>query len=106
MIKMSDEKPKVKYTDFDPNVQAILEEMCNRVGMTIEDVDFNDSQWYTKKEWTEFEQMDFEEWLYDYLKTNNEARNNVMAFPRKNSKLIRKTAKYWISNYGWKTKKE
>lgn len=93
---------KVDYKKFDKNIQEILNKMCEFVGANIEDVDFNNQQWYWTHSWDEKTQNEFIDWLVEYLKKNNDARNNIMRFPRKNSKQIRKVAEWFVFNYGWK----
>ena len=96
----------VKYTDFDPNIQEILEEMCNRVGMTIQDVDFDDDKWFSRKQWTELEQEDFKEWLVSYLKNNKTAKMSVINNARPSKKKLQEVADWFITQFGWTQKQE
>ena len=48
--------------------KEILTEMCKRVGLKYEDVDFSKEGWYMAHTWTEQEQDDFRKWLGEYLK--------------------------------------
>lgn len=65
-----------------------------------------DSEWYTRCEWTEKQQVEFIEWLTGYLMGNSEARRALMAGPWKNKRRCYLTAMEFTMFYGWKTKKE
>ena len=64
-----------KYTEI------ILREMCNRVNVKYEDIDFKKARWFMQYSWTEEQQDDFALWLNDYLMDTKEARQELMNSP-------------------------
>lgn len=48
-------------------LKLILTEMCSRVGVKYEDIDFAEEGWFRKHQWTEEEQENFHKWLGDRL---------------------------------------
>ena len=87
-----------------PHLRIILKEMCKRVGADFNKINFNKHEWFMKHTWTEKELMNFKEWFINYLYENTEARKEIMMFPLKNKMRIRRTASWFILDYGWKTK--
>ena len=82
-------------------LELILREQCNRVGATFEDIDFKKNDWYQQHTWTEKEQDDYEQWLIEYLYTNNRARKELNNDLPKNKKILTKGVTWHIGNYGW-----
>ena len=82
----------------------ILKEMCDRVGVAFEDIDFQEHNWFTKHRWTIHQEEDFAEWLANHLYENKEARNFILQIRSKNKTLCKKGAKAFIFNYGWSYK--
>lgn len=95
-------KEKVKYTDFDEHIQEVLSKMCEMVGTKIEDIDFNDEEWYYTHTWTDNQQEEFKKWLVDYLHKKHSARKLLTMVRTKDKKLLEKAASSFIFNYGWK----
>ena len=82
----------------------ILKEMCNRVGVAFEDIDFQEHNWFTKHRWTIHEEEDFTDWLAKHLYDNKEARHFILRITSKNKSLCKKGAKAFVFNYGWSYK--
>jgi len=93
MVKMN---IKNKY------MKRILKEMCKRVGVKYDNIDFAKSNWFLKYEWTQKEQDEFCNWLTNYLQKNEKARDSIMRIPAK--KLSEDASRYFIYQYGWKLK--
>jgi len=88
-------------------VDVILTEMCRRVGITLDDISDRyekDSSWYSRHEWTAVEMAAFEKWLVDYLYSNKKARQEICGTNLRNKSYLRKSAKWFVFNYGWKQK--
>jgi hypothetical protein len=84
------------------HLQEILDTMCKVVG--AKDVNFKKDAWFMDYEWTEEQQEEFRKWLVSYLMENKEARQEIMEYPRKHKPTIEKLSRYFIFNYGFKTK--
>lgn len=84
------------------HLQYILSVMCKRVGVDFNDIDFQKEDWFMDYSWTVSEQDNFQRWLEGYLEGSKEAREEIMQFPRKNKKDIKKVASTFVSIYGWK----
>ena len=87
---------KRKQKKLDDFYELALEEMFKRVGFESYDREFTNQQWwFTKREWTLEEEVDYTKWFIDtYSKTMGE--------PKYKSKEV---ASMFIFNYGWKLKK-
>jgi len=94
-----------KKQKFSKHLKIVLEEMCRRVDIGFELVNFEDENWYQKHKWTEKEQDDFVKWLTDYLYANTEARQELTTVYYKNKKQLKKVATEFTFNYGWSFKK-
>lgn len=83
------------------SVREVFGEMCQRVGVKLEEFNFNRPEWFMDYSWTVAEQDDFRKWLIDYLLKHKEARKALLTFQTKNKKLIAKAADWFILDYGW-----
>ncbi len=81
---------------------TILAEMCDRVNVKYKDINFKKERWFMEYSWDKEEESDFIKWVTEYLNSNKEARYEIMKFPR-NKRNIKKTAQFFVFNYGWAT---
>ena len=84
------------------DMREILTEMCRRVGVDVNTMDFSKQNWYWDHEWTAKEEADFQKWLGVYLREHN--------YVGKGKKRGEDWGEYEagkiIANYGWKTKQK
>lgn len=92
-----------KFFEEHPHTRAVLSKMCQMADTLLDDVDFNDHQWFCKHPWEAHQEDAFHKWLVEYMKKNSEARTEMMARPSSNMKEIDKFVSAFIFNYGWKT---
>lgn len=85
-------------------LKPIFEEMAKRVGITFEEIDFTDSEWYMKHKWTVQEEIDFKNWLITQLESNSELIDELEAegIVRRD---IKEMAIDFVIFYGWDFKK-
>ena len=86
-------------------IKEILLKQCKIVKADYNKIDFKKEDWYWDYRWTEQQELEFKLWLIDYIKTNKEARNELMTIPSNNKHFLNKFADQFSLNYGWKTKK-
>ena len=91
---------------FSESLQAVLREMCTRVGADYDSTDFSNPEWYTKYEWTEQEENQFEDWIVNYLYKNTKARREIMNSQIKKKSYLKKVAREFTFQYGWSFVKE
>lgn len=88
-------------------LKYVFEKMCTYVNVNIEDIDFQDNNWYENYEWTENQQKDFTQWLAYQFRNNNNVRKDVTKLSYRPSKIrAESTANWFILYCGWKLKKE
>ena len=85
-------------------LKHIMKEMCNRVGADYNTINFSESCWFDKYEWTKQEHDDFVDWLSDYLIKNKEARIGILNIDSPSKKMVNDFCKMFALNYGWKFK--
>ena len=83
-------------------LKVILTEMCNRVGVNYDKVNFKGKEWYMKHEWTMEDQDKFRDWLISYMKGNGDARRDLMSVSSSNKRFLTKFANSFLLNYGWR----
>jgi hypothetical protein len=88
---------------FSPYMTEILTEMCRRVGTTMDQVDWDDKEWYRAYEWSEEEQAKFQGWLVNYFYNNSKARRSMTTCHKHKGRLLM-AAKEFTFMYGWKFK--
>ena len=90
--------------DISNELKPVLTKMCEYVNANPEEIEWRNEEdpYFWKYEWTQKQEQDFINWLADYLYNNKEARNAIMEYPRKNKKICRRVAEFFVWNYGWK----
>jgi len=94
-----EELSKHMTTKLNKHIQIILKEMCKRVKAPYSKIDFKKDDWFMDYKWTEKQENDFAKWLMEYMKTNPEARRQLMRIDHKD--WAGKFANDFIGNYGW-----
>ena len=92
--------------NFGKYLKIILNEMCKRVNVNYEDINFKKHDWYLEYSWNKEEEKSFENWLDDYLYDNTKARREILSANIKRRKYTKKAASEFVWMYGWKTKEE
>lgn len=88
-------------TDITPeHSNEILAEMCRRVDVTIETVDFSKKDWFLGHEWTLEEENDFRVWLGKFLKKHKYVGSGT----KHGMDWGYYEAGKLLMNYGWKLK--
>lgn len=86
-----------------PNLYTILEKMCECVGITIQDVNWDDEEWFRQYEWSAKEQDQFIKWLYKFL-NSKPAMMELTGHSIRNAKTRNSVAISFALYYGWKVK--
>ena len=91
------------HNKMHPGLKKVLEEMCKRVGVDFNQIDFTKKNWFQQYSWTPEEQEDFVNWLAKQIKLDKDVRaifNGLLTtdLQRKNAALM------FVFEYGWKTK--
>ncbi len=90
-------------------LETLLTEMCKRVNVDPDDIDFNEHRWFMKHTWTEEEQDEFKRWMNEYLTKNKKAVDEIAAFPnlvKHNKRELIKLINWFILDFGWCTEYE
>ena len=87
------------------DMKKVLNKMCEFVNMKYDDINFEEADWYLKHEWTENASDNFINWLTNYLLEEKEAREFFLSSNTKDKKRLKKAAREFTFNYGWKFKK-
>jgi hypothetical protein len=85
-------------------LKPIFEEMAKRVGITVEDIDFTDSEWYMKHKWSVREEIDFKNWLIEQLESTPELVDELEAEGIVRRDIVEMAIDFVIF-YGWDFKK-
>ena len=76
--------------------------MCRRVGADFERIDFKSPDWFAEYTWTLSQEEDYKKWFVEYLKSNAEARENLMEIKSTNPRFLEGCAREFVFDYGWK----
>jgi len=91
---------KNNFENF-PFLKEVLCKMCSMVGADFNKIDFKERYWFRKYSWTQEKEKEFSEWLFNYLKTNRKARNELMEVPLNNNRAIKNFIQMFLLSYGW-----
>jgi len=92
----------MKEKEFSIYLTEVLSEMCSRAGISFNDVDWNDDDWYMKHVWSLEDQNSFKNWLVNYWYENNKARREMTHIYNKRKRDLKKAADMFVFMYGWK----
>lgn len=83
----------------------VLREMCNRVDVNYEDIDFKKDNWYEDYTWSTNDQNKFIEWFAKYLR-NMGPRRELCKYPSltRTIKQRIKFAEKFVPSFSWKIK--
>lgn len=84
------------------HLEIILKKMCKMVGANFDKIDFKEQNWFQKYSWTEKQQEEFKQWFITYLKSDKEAREELMCFPSKSKRELDKVWDEFNLNWGWR----
>lgn len=84
-------------------MQRVCDVMAYKACLNSLNINWKDGS-HIQLDWTEKQENDFKEYLIDALLHDKELRNEMMAFPRKNKKVIKEVASQFTAWYGFKTK--
>jgi len=62
------------------HLNIILTEMCARVGTDLDHVDILTDDWHEQFDWSIEEEENFQDWLFNYLVTNNDALTEISTY--------------------------
>ena len=96
---IKDEKREVM---FGKHLTIVLKKMCWLANVDFDKVDFKDHNWYSKHTWGVPQEYCFILWLNGYMYKNAEARKELMEFPFKNKKHIKRFVDFFNMCYGFK----
>ena len=85
------------------HLTIILKKQCEIIGVNFDDIDFGKDNWFMSNSWTEAQEQEFSDWLFDYLMKNKEAREELLEHKAKDKKYIKKAVSEINLNYGWRT---
>ena len=82
--------------------EVVITKMCEAIQIDRKDIDIEKEDWYLRYEWSSTQRDGFLKWFQDYLWENKEARKEIMKYPRKNRKDIKKLVEQFDFQCGWK----
>lgn len=83
------------------HLEFVLREMSGRVGCDYDTHNWREPYQYQQYTWTKEEEIDFINWMTEYLYNNSRARRELMSIPRKNKKFCKEASQSFVYNYGW-----
>jgi hypothetical protein len=94
----------LKIVKIEQHLEIILREMCNRVNVKFEDVDFTQEDWADTHTWTIPQEIQFQAWLYDYFVINKDcvlAMSDFRSAQTISTRELEQLVKEFTLFYGW-----
>ena len=79
----------------------IYTEMCRRLGTDLSKVNLTEKNWYRKYQWPIKEELNFRNWLFNYLEMNPKAVDAIVSVGIVRNDDKKKMATEFVSFYGW-----
>lgn len=95
-------KPKT----FGPHLKHVVTRMCKVVGADMRTMNFLESGWQDKHQWTLDQRYRFSRWLTNYLLHNKDARNEMMTIPINSKKRCKEFSDAFVHLFSWSVKRE
>lgn len=92
----------MSWKDLSPILREALDEMCRVVGSKPSSIDWDDQNWFLTRSWTAEQEETYVKWMTDWLVDNKEARESLLAHPRRNRSHCHKAAREFAWTYGWR----
>jgi hypothetical protein len=86
------------------NLKKIFEELAKRVGSSLEEINFDDKNWFEKHTWTVEEELNYKNWLIEFMENNPDVIEDLVkeGLLRRD---INNMATDFVIFYGWNYKK-
>ena len=91
------------HNKMHPGLKKVLEEMCKRVGVDFNQINFTKKNWFQQYSWTPEEQEDFVNWLAKQIKLDKDV-GAIFNGPLTTDLQRKNAALMFVFAYGWKTK--
>ena len=99
----------LKRIKIGKHLEEILKEMCLRVGTTLDKIDILKQDWQEQYEWTIEQEIEFQDWMYQYLIQNKDALIEISTY-RPDESLsaieLKNLTKEFTLFYGWALEEE
>lgn len=86
-------------------LRQLLEKQCQMVGVSVDEFDFEQPDWYLLHTWTDSQQEEYRLWLIDYFTKNKKLYRKIATGPA-NKTNITSASNWWILQFGWKVKED
>jgi len=94
----------LKIVKIEEHLEIILREMCSRVNVKFEDVDFTRDDWADTQTWTIPQEKEFQAWLYEYFVKNKDcvlAMSDFRSTETISTTQLQQLVKEFTLFYGW-----
>lgn len=96
----------VNYINREDCISLVMREMCRRVDLPYESVDFKEPGWFMRNSWSVDEEKAFTNWLTEVLHKNQHVREGFTDHDINTKKDCRLLATSFVLTYGWTTNDE
>jgi len=88
-----------------PAYKNLLTEMCKKINVDPETIDFKKEGWFTEHTWTKEQENEYRDWLNEQLYNNRALVREISTLGYfANRKRIESLVDQFILMYGWRTK--
>ena len=87
--------------EYGPHMNIILSTMCLFVGSNYSDINMQEDNWFLKHTWSEETEMEFKNWMVNYIHKIKPAQRELYNDHYMNKKLCERAVDMFMFNYGW-----
>lgn len=84
------------------HLKYLIRNMCRIAEVDFDSVDFTQNNWFQQHSWSEQQEEQFYKFFISYLKSDKNARQELMARPSKNKRDLEQLWNEFNLNWGWK----
>lgn len=94
----------LKRVNIGKHLEIILKEMCKRINVDYDTIDFTQEDWADKHQWSIPQEKEFQSWLYEYFVANKECVISMTDFRSTqtiSTSDLHQLVKEFTLFYGW-----
>lgn len=92
---------KAKGNDLPKYLNLAINKMCEVIDVDPESIDYDDPNWFHSHKWDMAQEDEFKNWLLKLMRTNKEARAEMMSSSRTDNRSLDKFWQEFNLMWGW-----
>jgi hypothetical protein len=89
--------------EFEDFYEIYFKKICEYVNADYDKIDFYNDCWYDKYKWSNKDEIDCENWLFNLIINDVDLKKLLFNKKRITKKDVKKFVEHFVFDYGWKS---